>query len=230
MIVSFDVWNTLLDLRIMLEGFKDGLSQILGVNAYEVKDKILDVRTEIKELRKKKGFREELLESQKRLAKKLGCDIEIVKRAAARATLNTTDKIVLDGVKETLKNVQKKGHIIITLGNVMFWPSTYTRLILERFYVSNYIKKQFYSDEFGVCKPMPEFFEKALSSFDVPLACAIHVGDTKAEDFFGAIESGLLAVWINPDAERIERIHERGFVVKSIKEVLKVLDEVEKTF
>ncbi|MCO6041701.1 HAD family hydrolase [Thermococcus alcaliphilus] len=226
-LTSFDVWNTLLDITVMIKALGKALSELLNLSEEEVMKRILETREEIKNIRKSQSGSPEkaLEESQELLAKALDVDVEIVKRAAAKATLTIDESILLPGVKETLKELHKK-YIITTTGNVMFWPSAYTRLILEKFGLADYITKQFYSDEIKAYKPMREAFLAPLKYFNVSPEEALHIGDTKAEDFEGALKVGMYACWINPEAERVERIHERGFVVKSVKDLLEVLSQI----
>ena len=227
-LVSFDVWNTLLDINVMLEELTKALAELTKKTHKEIFEKVMEARGEIKELRKsKRGNPEKALEeSQEILAKKLGADVEIVKRAAAKATLRVGERIVIKGAVEGLKAAKERGLIIITTGNVMFWPSAYTRLILERFGLADFIDKQFYSDELKAYKPMREVFLKPLEYFRVNPEEALHMGDTYAEDFEGALSAGLWAVWINPDAEKVERIAEKGFVVRNAGELGEVLEKI----
>jgi len=226
-LISFDVWNTLLDINVMIENLVKALSELLEVSEEEIMEKILKTREEIKKIRKSRSGDPEkaLEESQELLARALEVDIEIVKRAAAKATLTADGRIVLPEVKETLKKLHGQ-YIITTTGNVMFWPSSYTRLILEKFGLADYITKQFYSDEIKAYKPMKEAFLAPLHYFNVSPNEALHIGDTKAEDFEGALAVGMYACWINPAAGKIEKIHERGFVVRSIKDLLEVLSQL----
>ena len=226
-LVSFDVWNTLLDITIMIKALGKALSELLNLPEEEVIEKIIKTREEIKKIRKEKSGNPEraLEESQELLANALKVDVEIIKRAVAKATLNVSYEIVLPGVKETLKELHER-YIITTTGNVMFWPSSYTRLILEKFGLADYITKQFYSDEIKAYKPMREAFLAPLNYFNVSPNEALHIGDTKAEDFEGALAVGMYACWVNPAAGKIEKIHQRGFVVRSIKDLLGVLSQL----
>ena len=223
-LISFDVWNTLLDISIMIKALEKALAEMLNLPEEEVMRRILETREEIKNIRKTKSGNPEkaLEESQELLAKALGVDVEIIKRAATKATLTVNDSIILPEVKETLKKLHGN-YIITTTGNVMFWSSSYTRLILEKFGLADYITKQFYSDETKAYKPMKEAFLAPLKYFNVSPEEAIHIGDTKAEDFEGALNAGMYACWINPETEKVEQIHEKGFVVKNTKDLLELL-------
>ena len=227
-LVSFDVWNTLMDINIMLENLGKALSYLLNIPEKDAMGKVLEAREEIKRIRKARASNpsKALEESQKLLANKLEVDVEIVRRAAALATLSVDERIVLSKVPETLKRLNGR-YIVITTGNVMFWPSSYTRLLMEKFGLAEHITRQFYSDEIGTYKPMKEAFLKPLKHFKVSPAEAIHIGDTKAEDFEGALKAGLYACWINPNAKKVERIHEQGFVVRGASDILEVLQWLE---
>ncbi|ASJ03945.1 HAD family hydrolase [Thermococcus barossii] len=229
-LVSFDVWNTLLDINVMLDVMAVELSRLMGVCIVDVVEGMMLTRERIKRMRARtEGSPERALEeSQEMLAELLGTDVEVVKRAAARATLNVGDEIVIPGAKETLEVVKRKGLKITVTGNVMFWPGSYTRLLLERFGLMDYIEGTFFADEVRAFKPMPEMFRKPLHAFGVKPEDSIHIGDTYAEDFEGALKAGLWAVWINPEAEEVRKIHERGFEVPGVEGILEVLEELEK--
>ncbi len=225
-LVSFDVWNTLLDINVMLDAIAVELSKLMGTCILDVADGMMLTRERIKAMRARgegdpKGALEE---SQRMLAELLGIDVELVKRAAARAVLKVNDEIVLPGAKEALEGVKRKGLRVTVTGNVMFWPGSYTRLLLERFRLMDHIDKTFFADEVKAFKPMPEMFERPLKTFNVRPEEAIHIGDTRAEDFEGALRVGMWSVWINPEGEGVRRVHERGFEVPEVGGIIEVLE------
>jgi len=228
-LVSFDVWNTLLDINVMLDSMAVELSRLMGACIVDVVEGMILTREMIKRMRAKEAGNpaRALEESQEMLAELLGTDVELVKRAGARAVLNVGDDIILPGAEEALEGVKRKGLKVTVTGNVIFWPGSYTRLLLERFGLMDYIDKTFFADEVLAYKPMPEMFEKPLRVFNVSPDEAIHIGDTKAEDFEGALRAGMWAVWINPEAEEVRRIHERGFEVPNVEGILEVLERIE---
>ena len=229
-LVSFDVWNTLLDIEAMLSALSKGLEEVTGIEEKETARGVSLARERIKGMRSKGVGNPEraLEESQELLAEVLGIDVEPVKRAAARAVLRVGDEIVLPGAKEALEGVKRRGLKVTVTGNVMFWPGSYTRLLLERFGLMEYIDRTFFADEVKAFKPMKEMFEKPLRVFNVRPEEAIHIGDTKAEDFEGALRAGMWAVWINPEAEGVKRIGERGFEVPSVEGILEVLERIKR--
>ncbi len=229
-LVSFDVWNTLLDINVMLDAMAVELSKLMGACIVDVVEGMMLTRERIKGMRARTAGdpSRALEESQEMLAEPLGIDVELVRRAAARAVLRVGDEIVLPGAKEALEGVKQRGLKVTVTGNVMFWPGSYTRLLLERFGLMDCIDKTFFADEVKAFKPMREMFEKPLRVFNVKPEGAVHIGDTKAEDFEGALRAGMWAVWINPEAEGVRRIGERGFEVPGVEGILEVLERIEK--
>ncbi len=227
-LVSFDVWNTLLDINPMLDSMAMELGDLLGICPVDAMEGITLAREMIKGMRARGegNPRRPLEESQELLAGLFGAGVEAVRRAAARAVLGVGSEAVIPGAEETLAELKGRGLIVTATGNVMFWPGSYTRLLLERFGLMRYIDETFFADEVQAFKPLPQIFMKPLKAFDVRPEEAIHVGDTLAEDFEGALRVGMWAVWINPEAEGVKRIDERGFEVPDIWAVLEVLDRV----
>ncbi|WP_297090563.1 HAD family hydrolase [Thermococcus sp.] len=229
-LASFDVWNTLMDINIMLDAMAVELSKLMGTCLIDVVEGMMLTRERIKRMRAKTAGNpaRALEESQEMLAELLGIEVELVKRAAARAVLKVDEDIVLPGAKEALEGVKRKGLKVTVTGNVMFWPGSYTRLLLERFGLMDHIDKTFFADEVLAYKPMPEMFRKPLEVFGIEPGEAIHIGDTYAEDFEGALSAGMWAVWINPEAEEVRRIHGRGFEVPAVEGILEVLERIER--
>ena len=219
--ISFDVWGTILNLDLMLKSFIDSLNELIGG---DVSDDVMMVRRRIKEFRKdfeiEPGRDFEL--SQELLAERLNLEIDVIRRAAAKAMLKINESMVMDGVHQVLRFVEDNGLRSVIIGNVMFWPSSYTRLILERFRLAEYFDRQYYSDEVGAYKPMKEIFLKPLSEFRINPDKAVHVGDSFFEDFRGALDAGLHAILISRRS-RSETIGEMGLVIEDIRELITLL-------
>jgi len=219
--ISFDVWGTILNLDLMLKSFIDSLNELIGG---DVSEDVMIVRKRIKELRKnfeiEPGRDFEL--SQELLAERLNVEVDVIRRAAAKAMLKIDESIVMEGVDKVLRFVEDNGLRSVIIGNVMFWPSSYTRLILERFKLAEHFDRQYYSDEVGAYKPMKEIFLKSLSEFGVNPCEVVHVGDSFFEDFRGALDAGLHAVLISRRS-RPETLGGRGFVIEDIRELITIL-------
>lgn len=227
-LISFDVWNTLLDLNIMLEEFSYQISTLAGLCIVDVVEKVVEVREEFKRMRAQESEEpgKVLFLTQEKLAEKLGVDIEVIRRAGARATLNVDERIVLEGAKEALIKAKENFGTVVVLGNVMFWPGSYTRLILERFGLMEFIDRSYFADEVGSYKPRKEMFEKPLKDFNVKAEEALHVGDTYTEDYVGARRIGMVAVWINPEGKEIKKLEGKGYEIPNIKLLPEIFKEL----
>ncbi len=223
--VSFDVWNTLLNLDVMLDEFAVSLAKAGRICLVDAADAIMMARNEVKKRRKTlKGEPSKALEESIRLlAELIDVRADVIKRATAMAVLGVDESIVIPGAEVALAGVRRLGIKAVVTGNVMFWPGSYTRLLLERFGLLRHIDATFFSDEVGAYKPMREMFEASLREFNVKPEEAIHVGDTYEEDFKGALNAGMWTAWINPEAKGIRKIEERGFEIREVRDILEVL-------
>ncbi len=198
--VTFDVWNTLLKVDLMFDNISRFISEIANISQREVEKALSLSKKKAKDLRYcgKLPAKEAVSICQSILAEYLNTDIDIVKRAVAKAVLAVGEEVVLPEVLETVRFLKEKGYKIACIGNVQFWPSAYTRIFMERYGLSNYIDKHFFSDEVGAFKPDPEIFNQAISFFKINPQKILHVGDKEKEDYQGAIKAGFKALLINP--------------------------------
>ncbi|BAT72359.1 hydrolase of the HAD superfamily [Thermosulfidibacter takaii ABI70S6] len=196
-VISFDIWGTLLDLERMLDGITFNLSELTGRESEEVKSAFKKARIIVREMRYKGKLsaKEAVNISQGLFARELKVDVDLVKRACVRAVINMDGNIVLPGVLEALDWVKKRFKLAC-LGNVQFWPSSLTRVLLEKFGISNHLDKHFFSDEIGAFKPEKKVFEEVVSFFGVLPNEVLHVGDREKEDYEGAKEAGFKALLV----------------------------------
>ena len=226
--VSLDVWNTLLNLDVFLREIAKQVAELTGGPSKELYERLSAAHIEAKNLRRKGMLRENIVQKTQDLAADyLGISTNDFQRAIAKAVLYVdAEKLVIEGAHKALKELSEAGLKRAVLGNVLFWPGSYTRLLLERTELANYIEVQFYADEAGCQKPQKEFFELILKRFDVSVDQAIHVGDSLYEDFAGAIISGFYAALIQPDVEDIIALGVKAYVIPSIKYLPKLISRI----
>lgn len=114
------------------------------------------------------------------------------------------------------------------VSNVIFWSSSITRKLLNKYGFSKFIDVQVYADEVGKAKPHPAIFERALEllTHGVEPDVAIHVGDGFKEDFLGAVLDDIVGVYIDRDGTLVkggspmEFIKCRAYGVRRLREVL----------
>lgn len=78
------------------------------------------------------------------------------------------------------------------------------------------------SEELGVAKPDPRFFQAARDALRLPASDLLCVGDTPAADVVGARAAGIDACWYAPSgASWPETASAPDYVIRSLKELLK---------
>ncbi len=103
---------------------------------------------------------------------------------------------VFPGTFELLDRLQEQGYDLYAITNGI------TAIQQGRLSVSplgTYFKRIFISEEMGVQKPSPVFFEKVAQA--IPGFCtekALVIGDSLTSDIQGAVNAGLASLWYNP--------------------------------
>lgn len=228
MLVSFDVWNTLLDLRGMYVAIGHIIEQNYGIKWEEALEVIDRTHKEAKKL-KTCGLLpkdKEIIEASLAiLANNLGIDAGGLASAIDTVAKEVdVGKIVVPGAKEVIKHVKESGLKAVALGNVLFWPSSITKEILSKAGILPLLDRTYFADEVGVQKPDREAFHKPLKDFGFTPDEGIHVGDSVTEDFGGAIAAGLSAALITPDVNSWLRVGDKIHFIPSISSFADVVN------
>ncbi len=228
-LVSFDVWNTLLSIDVFYRGISEELSRISGKEQIVLENTLHEGYRELKAFRRTGGFEESKIVpvTLKAISKILKVDSEIMRKATKRAVMNISPKeYVIDGAREVVEFAKNQSLKVAIVGNVLFWPGSYNRILLEKAGISKLVV-QFYADEIGFSKPKPEIFAKVLSEFSVKPEEVLHVGDSLFEDFAGPILSYMHAVLIDSNVNSVIRLSGgKGHIIPSIKWLENVIKEL----
>jgi putative hydrolase of the HAD superfamily len=231
-LVSFDVWDTLLSVRAYYRDVAVELSKLVGVEPAILEGKLVEGYGKIRAIRRTGGFSDsEIVQSSlKTMAKFLNLDSEIVARAILNATENSrSEQYIIEGAAEAIRQVKELGFKVIVVGNVVFWPGSYNRVLLERAGLSKFFNEQFYADELKVSKPKPEIFAKALARFNVQPWEALHVGDSLFEDLVGAVLAQMNAALIDKNVKGVVRLSSwNAYIIQNIGLLEQVIRELEK--
>lgn len=227
-VVGFDVWGTLLDLESVLKAIARSAARTTGLDLDAATRNVFKVHEEAKSIRHRNPEMpvDELLEaSRKLLAEALNISTgkvdQLVKEAFERADKNILYEDVLDALN-TLSYVNVEMGIV---GNVLFWPSTYTRLLLEKLDILKYFKHCLFSDETGISKPDRRIFLLFTEKMNVDPSRFIYVGDSVIEDVGGALSSGGVGVLISRRSGRKEWVPElRVALISTLKDLVEVCD------
>jgi putative hydrolase of the HAD superfamily len=88
---------------------------------------------------------------------------------------------------------QRSGVQLAVLSN--FDSRLYT--VLKALNLDGYFSSVTISTEVSAAKPQPEIFIAALNKYQCPPHSAWHIGDSLEEDYLGASNAGLTAIWLN---------------------------------
>ncbi|QXV64124.1 HAD family hydrolase [Mucilaginibacter sp. 21P] len=109
---------------------------------------------------------------------------------------------------QTLK--EKSGATFSLLSNTGYITGKTLRKVLALYQLDTFFDFQLYSDEAGMSKPNPEFFEVMLKNIDIcnmgkdiPRSGILHVGDNPKNDVAAAEAMGLKAALINSNQQTI---------------------------
>ncbi len=229
-LVSFDVWDTLLSIKVFYKSISEELSKITGKSQTVLENELFKGYREVKALRRFGKFEGSgmVLMMLEAMSKILKVDV----KALEEATINAVEKMpcekfVISGAREILALVKSFGLKTAIIGNVVFWPGNYNKILLEKTGLSKFIDDQFYADELGVSKPKPEIFTKALSKFNVKPKEALHVGDSLFEDFVGAVLSHMNAALIDKHLDKsIKLSGGNAYIIPNIKALEEIIKEL----
>ncbi|MEM2465707.1 MAG: HAD family hydrolase [Candidatus Bathyarchaeia archaeon] len=232
-LVSFDVWDTLLSIKSYYRNIAFELARFMNLPLETIAEKLVEGYGKVRAVRRAGGFKDsEIVPSALEvIAKFLSVKAETVSRAILVATeKHSAEQHLIEGAREAVRRAKEMGAKVVVVGNVVLWPGSYNRVLLEKAGLSKFIDEQFYADELGVSKPKPEIFAKVLSRFNIQPYEALHVGDSIFEDLAGAVLSHMNAVLIDKNVSDviklsswnvyiIPRISLLEYVVKELKSI-----------
>ncbi|MEM1526890.1 MAG: HAD family hydrolase [Ignisphaera sp.] len=200
--VSFDVWNTLLNTDVLFRRLAKLVSVMRGLDPVEVEAIIYETYKKVRELRLFIVNSDEVrvfpMRSRHLLAKMLNIDFEeLVKAIDAIFASLDIDSILFKDVKPTLDVLSSLNLKLGVIGNTAFWESIYTRELLDRSGIKEYLNVQLYSDEVGIFKPDKRIFLEFCKRLNVKPQEVLHIGDSVIEDVGGSLSSGMKVMMIN---------------------------------
>ena len=132
--------------------------------------------------------------------------------------------VLMDGALEFVKRLKAEINdcriYIITNG-----ATVNAKGRIESTGLNQFIDGLFVSEDMGVSKPAPEYFDIVLKKIDEPKETCIVIGDSLSSDMLGAKNAGLSSVWFMPtgDIEQALKEYDINFTVQNFDELLSVL-------
>lgn len=222
--ISFDIWNTLLDLGKLYRLVAVELSNITGKSEQDLELGLAEAYKKALQLRLEGSFKNPIIDSAGIFASALGISIDSLFRALVRAIMREEiGKIAFEDAREALEQLSKHDIDVGALGNVMFWPGMVTRYILEKNGLLSYLHATIFTDELGVQKPDRAAFELISDKLGCSTSQLVHVGDSLENDFAGALLSGASAILVKRDLEKSIAISKKAYIVNSLTEIPQIL-------
>ncbi|MDX2273203.1 MAG: HAD-IA family hydrolase [Cyanobacteriota bacterium] len=115
---------------------------------------------------------------------------------------------------EVLQHLRSQG---IPLGVISNFDSRLLP-VLQRLGLRDFFSHVIISTQVGSAKPEQQVFEKALQAFQIQPEAALHVGDSHSQDYQGAKQAGLQALWLQRDPQP-----EQPFSPETIRDLAGIL-------
>jgi len=226
-VVSFDIWNTLLDLNKFYELVSVKLADLTGRSMSDVRIAIVEAYKQALDARLSGVFKRPVYDSALFFAERIGVSVEDLFKAVVKAVEDgASANLSYEDSQPALRELKRRGFLVALLGNVMFWPGMVTRILLNKCGLLDYVDISLFGDEVGVQKPDREVFVELASKAGVKLEEIVHVGDSLVNDFAGALLAGVGAILVKRGFEKpVVKLGERAFVVNSLLSILDVLEK-----
>ncbi len=133
------------------------------------------------------------------------------------AKLLEAPAVLCEGVEEVVPVLSKKYELCIATNGMT--EMQYGRLSE----IGKYFTKLYISEEMGVIKPVPKFFDRIFEEMKVGKSECLMIGDSLSSDICGAIQSGMDSCWLNRRGVKNDTGLIPTYEIKSLKELLTIV-------
>jgi putative hydrolase of the HAD superfamily len=231
--IGFDVWGTILDLDRVLDLIALEAAEYIGGVLPEIREKVIRVHGEARKLRRRNPnlSPQALLEASKKImAEAFNTSPSRVDEIIRSAFERAGESLLFPDVPPTLSKLSEMGFPMGIIGNVLFWPSNYTRILLERTGVIGFFGEIVFSDEAGFSKPDRQIFLYFAEKTNTDPSNLVYVGDNVVEDVGGVLSAGGFGVLISRRASSSRLIIPdlRVALVRDLRELIEVVGVLDK--
>ncbi len=124
-----------------------------------------------------------------------------------------------DGVAEVIPVLASRYRMAV-ICNTGATPGSTLLQMMEDKGIARYFKHHVFSDQVHWAKPNPLIFQYTLGLLGAAPGMAAHIGDDPSTDVKGAHASGMLAVWLAPEAT--EPVPDCDYHIRSLNELLTI--------
>ena len=145
--------------------------------------------------------------------KRFPCDADPQEVGLAFAKLLEAPAVLCEGADEVLPRLSKRYKLCIATNGMT--EMQYGRLSV----IGKYFTRLYISEEMGVIKPLPAFFDIILKEMGVKKEACLMVGDSLSSDIKGANLSGIDSCWLNRRGEENKSGIKPTYEIRSLKEL-----------
>ena len=124
---------------------------------------------------------------------------------------------LLEGAEDVLQTLSKQYTLCLATNGLKSIQVGRTREII------GYFKKLYVSEELGVIKPLPAFFEGILSDLGAKKEECLMIGDSLSSDIAGANAVGMDCVWLNRKGKENDTPFSPTYEITSLREIFSIL-------
>ena len=221
--ISLDADGTLWDFeKVMRRSLGHVLKQLKEIEPRAAAslsiDKMIEIRNRVAEELKGRVTNLEAvrLEAFKRTLIEIGTPDDVLASYLNKVYLKHRfeDIELFDDVLPTLHKLQEK-YTLGLLSNGNSYP--------ERCGLEGIFQFVVFSQDYGVEKPDPEFFQIALEKAGCSKEQLLNVGDSLDNDVIGATNAGIKCVWLNRNQMKNTTGIKIDYEIQSLSELLKIL-------
>ncbi|MBQ8685843.1 MAG: HAD family hydrolase [Clostridia bacterium] len=160
-------------------------------------------------------YRSHVEEVFKKIFESFPCPIAISPKAAGEKLLKYLEResLLFPQVKETLQALSKRYKIAVATNGL----SAVQRGRLRG--LEQYADGVFISEEMGVIKPLPAFFDKICADLGVKKEACLMIGDSLLSDIAGAIFAEMDSCWYNPAGEPNTTAYKPTYEIQRLSEL-----------
>ncbi len=207
--ISFDLWLTLIKSHTE---FKEHRAKFLrkefnpfGYSAKKIMEIVQSVDKVSDRLNEINGKKVPTEWMYRRILQKLGYDPNCVtddvytgiKLKVNELFMKYPPDFLNESIQSMLHSLKKEGYTLNISSNTGFIEGTTIVATLKNLNIFEYFDFCIFSDEIGLSKPSPGFFEKVFEPTGLEKWEVLHVGDNLKADYEGALKYGFEAFHIN---------------------------------
>ena len=130
----------------------------------------------------------------------------------------------IDGAERLLDGLRERGYLLYLASN---GTAKVQHGRIASAGIAPYFERMFISQEVGIDKPSPLFFERAFAEIpDFSPALCVMVGDSLTSDILGGKNAGVETIWFNPKGQPTKNNITPDYTIAHLDELIPLLERL----